>query len=247
MTNFRYRTQRQRIGVLDCTVVKSDLPPAAVAVLCHGFGAPGDDLAGLATDLLEARSGSAPVELIFPAGLLSLADEGFAEGRAWWRLSIQRLIQALEQGQFEQVRRENPPGIDQAREALTEVVSSSLARTGLDSRKLLLGGFSQGAMLSMECACCGLDAAPGAMAIYSGCLIREDSWKPQVAKLADTRIVQSHGQFDSILPLAAGVWLRDLLVSEGCQVEFLQFQGPHTISWEAIERTARLLDELTGE
>lgn len=247
MTHFRYRTERQRIGVLDCIVVKSDLPPAAVAVLCHGFGAPGDDLAGLAPDLLEARSGSEPVELIFPAGLLSLADEGFAEGRAWWRLSIQRLIQAIEQGQHEQVRRESPPGIDQAREAITGVVTTVLARTGLTSQKLLLGGFSQGAMLSMECACCGLDSPPGAMAIYSGCLIREDHWKPRAAKLASTRVVQSHGQLDSILPLATGLWLRDLLLAEGCQVEFLQFQGPHTISWEAIESTARLLDELARD
>ena len=246
MTNLRYRTERQRIGVLDCIVVKPDVRPAAVAVLCHGFGAPGDDLAGLAPDLLEARSGAEPIELIFPAGLLSLADEGFAEGRAWWRLSIQRLIAALEQGQYEEVRRESPPGIDEARAALTEVVTTTLARTGLSSRQLLLGGFSQGAMLSMECACCGMDSAPGAMAIYSGCLIREPEWQAGAKKLADTRVVQSHGQFDSILPLAAGLWLRDLLLAEGCQVEFLQFQGPHTISWEAIESTARLLDDLAA-
>lgn len=247
MTDLRYRTERQRIGGLECIVVKPNTQPAALAVLCHGFGAPGDDLAGLAPDLLEARSGSEPIELIFPAGVISLADEGFAEGRAWWRLSIQRLIAAMEQGQYEQIRSENPPGIDEARDALTEVVTTALARTGLSSRKLLLGGFSQGAMLAMECACCGLEAAPGAMAIYSGCLIREPQWQAHVAKLAGTRVVQSHGQFDSILPLAAGLWLRDLLRSVGCQVEFLQFQGPHTISWEAIEATARLLDDLAAE
>jgi phospholipase/carboxylesterase len=246
VTELQYRAERQRIGVLDCVVVKTDAPPAAVAVLCHGFGAPGDDLAGLAPDLLEARSGGQPVELIFPAGLLSLADEGFAEGRAWWRLSIQRLIAAMEQGQYEQVRRESPPGIDEARAAITEVVTTALARTGLSERRLLLGGFSQGAMLSMECACCGLDSAPAGMALYSGCLIREDQWTPRAAKLADTRVVQSHGEFDSILPLPAGLWLRDLLLAQGCQLEFLQFQGPHTISWEAIESTARLLDELAA-
>ena len=98
--------------------------------------------------------------------------------------------------------------------------------------------------VGMETLC--LDTAPGAMAIYSGCLIREAQWKAGVSKLAGTRVVQSHGQLDSILPLAAGLWLRDLLLAEGCQVEFLQFQGPHTISWEAIESTARLLDELAA-
>ncbi len=46
--------------------------------------------------------------------------------------------------------------------------------------------------------------------------------------------------------LRTGLWLRDLLVEAGCQVDFKQFQGPHTISGEAIEGTSRLIDELVG-
>lgn len=242
----QYRTHRQKIGQLDCAIVKSSLPPQAIAVLAHGFGAPGDDLLGLADDLLQSLTAQVPVQLIFPAALLSLADEGYGDGRAWWKLSIQRLLSVIEQGQYELVKEESPPGIDEAREALTEVVELSLASAGLGHDKLLLGGFSQGAMLSMEVACLGLKAAPAAMALYSGCLIRERQWKKGVARLANTRIVQSHGSLDPILPVRTGKWLHDLLVDAGCQVDFKQFQGPHTIPWEAIESTAKLLDDLTS-
>jgi phospholipase/carboxylesterase len=243
----RYRTERQQIGSLKCAVVKSDEAPRAVAVLCHGFGAPGDDLLGLAPDLLEARSGDEPVQLIFPAAPLSLADEGFGDGRAWWRLSIQRLLSVIEQGQYELVREESPPGIDEACSALSSTITQALDSAGLGSDRLLLGGFSQGAMLAMECACCGLDSAPGGLVLYSGCLIRERQWQAAVTKLAQTKIIQSHGELDPILPLRTGLWLRDLLLENGCQVDFMQFQGPHTIAWEAIEATANLLDELAAD
>lgn len=240
----QYRSHSRQIGQLNCIVIESALPPKAIAVFAHGFGAPGDDLAGLAGDYLEALQAQEPVQLIFPAALLSLADEGFGDGRAWWKLSVQRLLAALEQGQYELVKEESPPGIDAARDALTEVIEQSLAKAGLAHDKLLLGGFSQGAMLAVEVACLGLQAPPAAMALYSGCLIRYRQWKEKVARLKDTRILQSHGSMDPILPLRTGMWLYDMLIEGGCQVDFKQFPGPHTISGEAIEGTAALLDDL---
>lgn len=246
MPNLRYRTERQQIGELSCAVVQSDAPPRAIAILCHGFGAPGDDLLGLARDILGARAGKEPVQMIFPAAPLSLADEGFGDGRAWWRLSIQRLLAVMEQGHYELIREESPPGIENACAALSSVIGQVLSDSGLSLKQVLLGGFSQGAMLAMECACCSLTQAPGALALYSGCLIREPHWKAGVGKLADSKIIQSHGEIDPILPLRTGLWLRDLLLENGCQVDFMQFQGPHTIAWEAIEATAGLLDQLAA-
>ncbi len=244
MGQLRYRTDRRRVGRLNCAVVHSGQAAKAVAILCHGFGAPGDDLLGLAGELLESRESQEPVELIFPQGLISLEDQGFAEGRAWWQLSIQRLIQAMESGQYELIREESPAGIEEASSAIKELVEDSLIRNGLTAQQLLLGGFSQGAMLSMECACNALASPPGGLVLYSGCLIRERQWKPLASRLAQTKILQSHGTMDMILPLQTGLWLYELLQSSGCEVDFIRFQGPHTIPWDAIEKTTALLDSL---
>lgn len=250
MSEFQYRGAREKIGDLDCVIVSPEtmsgepLKPAALAVFCHGFGAGGEDLVGFAGEVLEAAATDQPLALVFPAAPIDLTDQGMPGSRAWWLLSVQRLLSALEEGRYEQIRMEVPDGIDAARTKLTYVVESLLSRYELQSNKLLLAGFSQGAMLSMETACEGLKSAPAALCLYSGALICEKKWSKAAPRLADTKIVQSHGRFDTILPLQTGAWLRDLLTESGCQVDFLEFDGPHTIPTEAITHTAALLSQL---
>jgi phospholipase/carboxylesterase len=242
----RYRASRERFGELDCVAIlpESQLPISAAAVFCHGFGAGGDDLVGLAGEILEVASPSTPVAMLFPAAPLSLADQGMPGGRAWWLLSIQRLISALEDGRYEQIREEVPDGIDDARIKLTDTIGLFLDQCRLDESQLLLGGFSQGAMLSVETACRGLANPPRQLCLFSGALICERQWKPKMPRLANTAIFQSHGRMDTILPLQTGQWLREALTESGCKVDFVEFNGPHTIPGEAIERTGKLLAEL---
>ncbi len=243
MSELVYRAKREKLGKLNCVVVQPDgtAPIEKVAVFCHGFGAPGDDLVGIAQELLNECKSDVPTQLIFPAAPLTLDAQGMPGARAWWMLSIARLIAAMESGEFEQIREEVPEGIDDARAGLTETIEIALERTQLTVRNLLLGGFSQGAMLSMDVACRGLKEPPAALCLYSGALICKQLWKASVARLGQCKILQSHGRGDTILPFIAGVWLRDMLLEAQCKVDFAEFAGAHTIPMVAITRTARLL------
>lgn len=254
LNELNYRAYRERLGSLDCVLVGPQenpggpaLPIRTVGVFCHGFGAGGDDLVGLAGELLQAQPADRGCLLVFPAAPLSLDDQGIPGGRAWWLLSIQRLIAAMEDGHYEQIRQEIPEGIDAARQALTEVIHTVLARYGLTTQQLLLGGFSQGAMLAVDTALRGLEQPPAVLCLYSGALICEPKWKPLAARLAATQILQSHGRYDPILPLQAGLWLRDMLQGAQCSVDFIDFNGPHTIPMAAVERTAQLLCSCSDE
>lgn len=252
MKPLNYQARRERLGPLDCVVVSpkvTDSPGespriAGLAVFCHGFGAGGDDLVGLAGDLLQMAATDEPLMLVFPAAPLSLDEQEMPGGRAWWMLSVQRLISAMEAGRFEQIRAEVPDEIDAARASLTAVIDAALERCGLSAQHLLLGGFSQGAMLAVDTALRGLAEPPAQLCLYSGALICEPLWKPHVPRLKDTEIFQSHGRYDQILPLQTGLWLRDLLQSAPTSVDFVEFNGPHTIPSEALERTAALLSRL---
>ena len=247
-----YQARRERLGSLDCVVVSpnfADAPDASpqiagLAVFCHGFGAGGDDLVGLAGELLQMVATDQPLMLVFPAAPLSLEPHGMPGGRAWWMLSVQRLISAMEEGRFEQIRAEVPEEIDAARESLTAVIDIALERCGLTAKQLLLGGFSQGAMLAVDTAIRGLSQPPAQLCLFSGALICEPLWKPQVSRLQGTEVFQSHGRFDQILPLQTGLWLRDFLRAAPTSVDFVQFDGPHTIPSEALERTAAMLSRL---
>ncbi len=162
LSPLRYQAIRERLGSLDCVVVRpeSHEPVAAAAVFCHGFGAGGDDLVGIAGELLQMASLEKPVAMLFPAAPLSLADQGMPDGRAWWLLSIQRLMDALGDGHFEQIREEVPEGIEEVRDQLSTTIALFLSRFGLDASQLMLGGFSQGAMICVETACLGLPTPP---------------------------------------------------------------------------------------
>ena len=94
-----YQFDRRRIGSLDCGVVRpqdEDSPINTLAVFSHGFGANGDDLVGVAGELLQIMPLQTGMIFVFPEAPLSLESEGIPGGRAWWNLSIQRLISALE-------------------------------------------------------------------------------------------------------------------------------------------------------
>jgi phospholipase/carboxylesterase len=208
--------------------------------LCHGFGAPGDDLAGLAEVYLEqCLSTALRPALVFPAAPLDLADEGMPGGRAWWRLNMARLMQATMTNSFDQLRSEIPAGIDQAREALMEAVRTARHRFG-SAPQLVLGGFSQGAMLAVDTALRGLDDPPHGLIIYSGALLCEGLWRPLSSRLASTRIYLSHGTLDPILPIQTGRWLAEMLLEAGCRLNPYYFQGPHTIPMRALHDSMRM-------
>ncbi|GIW99038.1 MAG: lysophospholipase [Pirellulaceae bacterium] len=249
MTPHSYAFTRKTIGRLSCGVVHptdEQLPIGSVAVFCHGFGASGDDLVGLAEEILHLATLQMGTVMVFPEAPLDLDEQGIPGGRAWWMLSIQRLIDAMEQGHYELIKDSVPDGIDMARDHLVETVQLVLESVGLGPDRLLLGGFSQGAMLVVDTSLRGLPAPPAALSIYSGCLICQRIWQPLAAKLRDTAIVQSHGTQDPILPFQTARWLYDLLVEAGCTVNFIQFSGGHTIPWEAVESTAKNLTDLTN-
>ncbi len=253
MAQLKYRAERTELGGLDCILVvpinESDEPltPKLAGVFCHGFGAGGDDLVGIAGELLQSMGTEEPVVLAFPAAPIDLTDEGMPGGRAWWRLSIQRLMSALEDGRYEEVREEVPEGIDEARELLVGCVNALLEKFGLDHQRLCLGGFSQGAMLTVDAICRGLEHSPAIACLFSGALICERQWKKSVAKFAGVATVQSHGTIDPVLPLQTGKWLSELLTDGGCEVDFIEFHGPHTIPPEAIHKTALMLTKLLSE
>jgi phospholipase/carboxylesterase len=77
--------------------------------------------------------------------------------------------------------------------------------------------------------------------VFSGSLIAEEEWKSLAQKRGPLPVLQSHGTFDPILPFAGAEALRKLLQGAKLEVEFLKFDGPHTIPYEALERLALMM------
>ncbi|MDP2272441.1 MAG: alpha/beta fold hydrolase [Archangium sp.] len=214
--------------------------PSAAVILCHGFGAPGDDLVGLAPELVSAVPALRDVRFYFPAAPLTL-EMGFGDSRAWWLIdmgAVQKL--AHDPAAQREFRRKEPEGMPAARKALLALVQDVAAHTGLPMKKIILGGFSQGAMIATDVAL-RLEEAPGGLCVLSGTLLIEDAWKQKAKARAGLPVFQSHGRQDPILPYVAAEWLKELFLESGMEHEFVPFDGGHTIGPQAFTKLGAFL------
>jgi len=228
------------------TIVAHDLPkgenPSIAAVLCHGYGAPGTDLAGLAQPLLTGADAK-KIALIFPAAPLDLARQGIPGGRAWWHLDLDRLINRRTPEVLERFRRDCPDGLPEARAALVALLSDAGSHFGIAADRFILGGFSQGSMLATDVTL-RLKKRPAGLCVLSGGLINEVEWQRLANERGPLHVLQSHGRHDSILPFPSGEGLRDLFVSAGANVDFYAFDGDHEIPLEVLHRLTHFIRDL---
>lgn len=234
-----------RIGPLDCHVVQdgdSPAPPHRLVLLCHGFGAPGDDLVPVGHELLNRMSGSGvqgPTRFVFPQAPLEL--EGFGDSRAWWRIDFDRLAAARADPSLrEQLEREVPAGLAESRRMLMATLEELLRQTDVPLSRTYLGGFSQGAMITTDVTL-RLEEAPAGLAVLSGRIVAKDEWTRRAPTRRGLRVFQTHGRFDPLLTFDGAEELRDLLTASGLNVEFHPFDGVHTIGLETLKPFTRFL------
>jgi phospholipase/carboxylesterase len=209
-------------------------------MLLHGFGAPGDDLVPLFRQLDVPRH----VRFAFPEAPLDLgelAGPGYAGARAWWMIDP-AWFDPANRPKLEERAVQVPDGLAMARERVVAV----LAGLGATPEKTILGGFSQGAMLSTDLALRAEKPFAG-HALLSGSIIALHEWESAFPKLAGIRIVQSHGRADPILPFVAAERLRDLMKTAGADVRWVEFAGGHTISLGALDALGKLVREVLAE
>lgn len=239
---------RSVIAGLDVVVVQDRAgSPDGVVVLCHGFGAPGTDLVGLAEALVELEPALSGVRFVFPAAPLQLGEAGFGDSRAWWMIDFD-VIAKLRTGSPEalrEFRKQEPAGMASARRALHALVDEVVNTSGLGFSKLVLGGFSQGAMLATDLTL-RLEEAPSGLAVLSGTLLTEDVWRAKAKLRSGLPVFQSHGRFDEVLPFAASRSLEAVLVESGLEVEFCEFSGGHEIPLVALRGLAAFLKRRLG-
>ena len=240
------RVQKTNWGGLSSIVVDdlaADRSPSLAVVLCHGYGAPAADLASLAESILSDPGIAREALLVFPAAPIDLTPNGLQGGRAWWHIDLDRLLNRPTPQLLQQFRQACPLGLRESREMLIALLAELETQFGLAPARTILGGFSQGAMLATDVAL-RLPRSPAALCVLSGALINETEWASLVAQRAGLKVLQTHGLYDSILPLPMATPLRDLLQNAGCEVDFVSFPGDHGIPEVAIERINRLIADV---
>jgi phospholipase/carboxylesterase len=211
-------------------------------VMCHGFGAPGDDLVALwrATDV------GRDVRWFFPEAPLSLEAMFGAGARAWWLIDMARLDEAIRTGRRDELAETTPEGLPEARAALEGCLAALERDARIVRARTVLGGFSQGAMLTTEVSLFAREPY-AALVILSGTLLCRDRWKEAAQKAAPSlHVAMTHGRRDPLLPFSLAEELCDILVAAGADLDFVAHGGAHEIPPSALDALARIARRRLG-
>lgn len=219
-----------RFGNLDAIEVPNPDPNALIVVCLHGYGADMRDLAPLAAELETRR----PLAWIFPDAHETL-DWG---GRAWFPIDVAAFEEAQRTGNARDHSLAEPPGLEWAREELQRFIQG----LGVPWEKIVLMGFSQGAMLAVDLAA-RAESMPAGVAILSGTLVDKKKLAELAPRMKGMPFFQSHGSVDPILDFAQARALEKILTEAGWKGQLRRFEGGHAIPGEILEALAAWLEK----
>lgn len=216
----------KNIAGLECLCIEKENAKRAV-ILFHGYGANMHDLFPLWEIWDEAD-----INWYFPNGLLSL-PMGYYEGRAWFSIDMQALDRAMRLGEYRDMAGSIPPEFEitlgQQEVFLREISNNKL--------KLIIGGFSQGAMCASHLVM-RKDLPISGLILLSGCVLA-DSKFPASAKAVP--FYQSHGTKDPILPLDGAKMLEEKLIGMNFRGSLHVFNGGHEIPPQVVNEVRNFI------
>ena len=222
---------------LDYLEIKNgeDLP---TVVLLHGYGANMKDLAPLATLLPELKK----YNWIFPDGPLKVPIGPHMYGKAWFPIDMEQLNVAMMTGGFENLFSDHyPKGMEESAQLLKNFLTEHI------KGELILGGFSQGSMMTCDLAF-NYEVPAKALVLLSSTLVAKERLNSSLsrAKAKKTNkipIFQSHGTGDPVLPLAMARKLKEILVEKEYKVDYHEFPGGHEIPPRILQSLIHFLKE----
>ena len=201
-------------------------PDAKWVILFHGFGADANDLAGL-VDFFQFKK---PCNWLFPNAPLTVDIGGGFQGRAWWKIKMTEL-----EGDWSDKK---PPELNQA----TNQVLKMMASMKFEWKNVILGGFSQGAMLATDVFLKAPETAAGLICL-SGTLLNRSEWAEVAHKRSGSSVFLSHGEADQVLPHKGSIQLQKFFEEHGLKTQFASFRGGHEIPMQVLEKMKNYISD----
>lgn len=223
----------RQLGKIHCQEINKD-DNAPWIIFFHGYGADAADLASLG----EAIRTNKTCNWLFPNGTLEVPIGPGWTGRAWWNIDMMEIQKAQASGDHRDFSNDTPKGMDKARDAAFEMIR----QMKVPWNKIILGGFSQGAMLATELYLRAPETPKG-LVIMSGTLVNQGELKPLVANRQDESFFQSHGQADAVLGFKQAQKLETLLTQNGMKGSLMGFRGGHEIPQQVLTKIGDYINQ----
>ena len=186
----------------------ADGAPQGLLVLHHGRGADEHDLLPLADILDPARR----LHIVTPQAPLTLPG---APGRHWYVVP--------------RVGYPDPASFTESLEALGALHAGLRERLDIAPDRTILGGFSQGTVMSYATGLGAGQPPPAGILALSGFIPTVPGWQPGLAERTGTQVYIAHGVRDAVIEVGFARQAREVLDSGGLPVEYHEFGGAHHI------------------
>jgi phospholipase/carboxylesterase len=198
--------------------------PAALLVLHHGRGSDERDLLSLADVLDPERR----LHVVTPRAPLVLPGPGFH----WYVVP--------------RVGYPDPDTFAAGYEALGAFHDELWERTGIGPERTVLGGFSQGTVMSYALGLGADRPRPAGILAFSGFVPSAPGWEPDLAGRGGLPVFIAHGRSDQVIAVSFGREARELLDGAGLTVEYHESDAGHQIEAESARAASQWLDHTAG-
>jgi phospholipase/carboxylesterase len=186
----------------------ADGTPAGLLVLHHGRGTDQVNLIGLADTLDPGRE----LHVVAPRAPFQLPG---LPGYHWYIVP--------------RVGHPDPESFAEGYSQLAAFHDELWRRTGIGPQRTVLGGFSQGGVMSYALGLGGDRPAPAGILAFSGFIPVVPGWAPDLASRRGLRVFIAHGRADPVIELAFAERAAQLLEAGGLAVEYHESRGAHQI------------------
>ncbi|HKP18787.1 MAG TPA: hypothetical protein VJT84_09920 [Gaiellaceae bacterium] len=199
----------------------ADGPPAGLLVLHHGRGADEHDLLPIA-DVLDPQR---RLHAVTPRAPLQLPG---SPGYHWYVVP--------------RVGYPDPDTFHAVYPQLAAFHDELWERTGLGPAETVLGGFSQGSVMSYTLGLGADRPVPAGILAFSGFIPTVDGWEPELTGRRGLRVFVAHGRNDPIMAVDFARRARELLQPAGLDVEYHESDVGHSIDPRLVPAAVAWLD-----
>jgi phospholipase/carboxylesterase len=208
-------------------------PAWASVIWLHGLGADGHDFEPVVPAL--ALPAALAVRFVFPHAPLRpvTLNNGFVM-RAWYDLYS-----------LDQHGRADEAGLRASAGEIEVLIAREVGR-GVPAARIVLAGFSQGGALALHTALRHAERLAGIMGLSCYLPLARTLAAEAHPANARTPVLLAHGQYDPVLPFAAGEHARDRLRELRYAVTWKSYPMPHSLCPEEIADISAFLAGALG-
>ena len=161
----------------------------------------------------------------------------------WWRLDLGSYRVGTNGHSYPDMHAAQPAGLAKSAAKVRLLIADLHHREPFATTRVILGGFSQGAMIAAEVAFRTAEPLQ-AVILLSPTFVDEQRWMEGMPHRKGLPVFISHGRRDDVLPFAASERLAKAMEDAGLKVTWVPFDGVHETPASVVTELNKFLAEV---